>query len=98
LGSNRTGSADIRSSSHVYNVGWIRNFAIRNFAPKIHFVFREIFSLEWKKEFEKWKLLAKLKKCEISHSLTLIIINLKHWKRRHFERLCPAVVIKGTLA
>jgi hypothetical protein len=23
-------------------VGWIRNFAIRNFAPKTNFVFREI--------------------------------------------------------
>ncbi len=26
-------------------IGWIRNFAIRNFAPRIHFVFREIISL-----------------------------------------------------
>ncbi len=33
----------------------------------------------------------KLKKYEILHSLILIIIDLKHWKRRHIERLCPAV-------
>jgi hypothetical protein len=28
-----------------FEVGWIRNFAIRNFASKITFVFREIFVL-----------------------------------------------------
>jgi hypothetical protein len=31
---------------------------------------------------------------KISHSVILIIIDVKHQKRRHIECLCPAVVIK----